>query len=319
MIDNCPPVLMVGFNRPDFLKQVFAQVREAKPSQLFLALDHPREGREDDVEGWTRCKEIYEGVDWPCEVHRNYAEKNMGCRRRIESAISWAVENEDRVIILEDDCVPCQDFFRFCGELLEKYKDDSRVGMICGHDEHSHVAELDVGGAGYYFDRFTSIWGWATWRRAWQLHDPSLSYWPAMKESPAMRDFFVEKESVDLWKIHFEGVYTRKVDTWDTGLLLTAIKQNWLSIHPCAKLIKNIGSGFSSRTDAKAGKKASWVDNPYGKVAWPLVHPLTMLPSAESEKFAREMHLLIQGPRFKRKLAKFARRILVLAGLKKSK
>ena len=288
------PVLVVGFNRPEFLKQVFDEVRRARPSQLFLALDYPRDGRAEDVPGWEASKEVFENVDWPCDVKRNYAERNMGCRKRIESAISWALAQVDRVIVLEDDCVPAPDFFRFCAECLEKYKDDGRVGMVCGHDEHPNVAKLRLDGASYYFDRFTSIWGWATWRRAWAMHDPALAYWPQIRESQAFRDFFVDKPSIDLWKGHFEGVYSKGVDTWDTGLFLTAIKENWLSIHSKDKLVKNIGAGFSSRCpsgNSSRKRKRSWIDAPCGTVEWPLVHPVTMQPNLDSERYARRMHL----------------------------
>jgi len=312
------PVLLIGFNRPQFIEQVFSAIRKAQPPRLFVALDHPREGRQDDLQGWTACKKIVENVDWSCEVRYNYAEKNMGCRRRIETAISWVFEQVDRVIVLEDDCVPCNDFFRFCSELLEQYKDDNRVGMICGHDEHPCVADLPRNGASYYFDRFTSIWGWATWRRAWEMHDPELSYWPAMRDSGVLKDFFVEKSSVALWKIHFEGVYSKKVDTWDTGLFLTAIKNNWLSIHAYAKLVINIGSGSSSRTDNNVAiKKKSWIDRPYGTLTWPLVHPLTMVPSMMSEKYARDMHCGSRWQRLLRFLSRCKWKVFGVFGIQK--
>lgn len=319
-MDNKAPVLVIGFNRPEFLRQVFDEVRRARPSQLFLALDHPREGRADDVPGWEACKEVFKNVDWPCDVRHSYAEKNMGCRKRIESAISWALGVVDRVIILEDDCVPSQDFFRFCSECLERYKDDGRVGVVCGHDEHPNVRRLRLDGASYYFDRFTSIWGWATWRRAWNMHDPSLRCWPQIRESQAFRDFFADRSSIALWKIHFEGVYSKGVDTWDTGLFLTAIKENWLSIHPKDKLVRNIGAGFSSRIEssrAPAKRKRTWLDDPCAKVAWPLVHPVTMQPNLASERYARRMHL---GSRMRRVL-RFAARckwlVLGLFGVKR--
>ena len=118
---DCPPVMICGFNRPDCLREVFEKVREAKPAQLFLVLDAPREGRAKDVDGVAVCRKIFENVDWPCEVHRNYAERNMGCRMRMSSGITWMFEHVDTGIILEDDCVPDATFFPFCAEMLTRY------------------------------------------------------------------------------------------------------------------------------------------------------------------------------------------------------
>lgn len=314
------PVLMVGFNRPQFMEEVFEQVRKAQPSRLYVALDHPRDGRADDIPGWTACQKIFERVDWPCEVQYNFAPKNMGCRKRIESAISWALSHEDRIIILEDDCVPSLDFFRFASEMLERYKDDPRIGMVGGHDEHLHVDRLNVGGASYYFDRFTSIWGWGTWRRAWNLHDPALSYWPEMKASGCLHDIMLEQPSFDLWNIHFEGVYSGGVDTWDTGWFLTALKQNWLTIHPTVNLVSNIGVGSSSRNGTKSDPGNSpWYRRPWGVMAFPLQHPCCMMPNVLSEYYARQMHLGSRFRRFLRSLSKGKWQFLGLFGVAKKK
>ena len=72
MNSPCPPVMICGFNRPDCLKQVFDRVREAKPTQLFLVLDAPRDEHPEDVEKVAECKKIFEKIDWPCEVVRDY-------------------------------------------------------------------------------------------------------------------------------------------------------------------------------------------------------------------------------------------------------
>ena len=121
------PVLMVFFNRSEPLKQVFEAVRKAKPTKLFLAQDGAREGNKKDIQNVQECREVVRNIDWDCEVYTNFSEVNLGCGGRMSSAISWAFEYVDRLMILEDDCVPCQDFFPFCEELLERYKDDVRV------------------------------------------------------------------------------------------------------------------------------------------------------------------------------------------------
>ena len=126
------PVLLIFFARPDTLEKVFESIREARPSTLLLWQDGPREGRPDDIENIEKCRKIVENIDWECEVHRFYQEENKGGDPSEYIAQKWMFETEEMGIILEDDDVPSQSFFPYCKELLEKYKDDTRINMICG-------------------------------------------------------------------------------------------------------------------------------------------------------------------------------------------
>ena len=292
-LNQCPPVAIFGFARPESLKLVFEKVRTAKPDKLFLILDYPRSGRDDDIVGWNASKKIFEGVDWPCQVMRNYASENMGCRDRIESGITWAFEFVDRLVILEDDCVPDSTFFRFCGELLEKYKDDTRVGMIAGCDEHFHVKDIDFHGDSYYFDRYPSIWGWATWKRAWERHDPKLGYWTEFrKKFYLLGEYFQKTYALDARMIYTDQLAARTAGTWDGCWVTTMYKENWLCIHPVVNLISNYGCGCSSREENKIkahwwnkARKSNWDRRPTAAMQFPLVHPITMLPHIESESW----------------------------------
>jgi len=290
-LTECPPIIIFGFARPGSLRLVFDRVREARPSKLFIVLDYPREGRVDDLEGWTESKKIFEGVDWSCEVKRNYATKNMGCRDRIQSGLSWAFEHVDRLMILEDDCVPDPTFFRFCGDLLERYKDDTRVGMIAGCDEHFHVKEIDYFGDSYYFDRFSSIWGWATWRRAWLLNDTRMTYWPEFKKRFELMDgVFRNKLTTRYFKGFMNEWYLRTSGTWDGVWQATMYRQSMLCIHPTVNLISNYGCGVSSREESRSGatrcakRSNPWDRRPTVSMKFPLIHPMTMMPHIISER-----------------------------------
>ena len=293
MEPTCPPVLIVGFNRPECLREVFDRVREARPRELFLALDYPRVGRSDETP-YEECKRIFKEVNWECNVHRNYSKENMGCRDRMASAISWAFESVDRLMILEDDCVPDPTFFRFCEELLEKYKDDMRVGMIAGCDEHLHVKNLELNGESYYFDRFASIWGWATWKRVWDIHDVNISYWPEFrKRFGLMYGFFRNKDAVRRRMLYTDCLYRRKMGAWAGCWATHLYKENMLCIHPAVNLISNNGCGNSSRISEggkghwwQSGKKNPWDRRPTELMKFPLKHPITFLPNIYSEHWS---------------------------------
>lgn len=155
------PVLLIFFCRQEQFSKVFEQVKIARPSKLFLYQDGPREGT-DDMDGIEKCRRIAEDIDWDCDVQKFYQEKNVGCDPSGFIAHKWAFGIVDRCMVLEDDVVPSQSFFPFCKELLEKYKDDERINMICGMN---HIGISEDCPHDYLFSSIGSIWGWASWRR----------------------------------------------------------------------------------------------------------------------------------------------------------
>ena len=159
------PVALLIFNRPDTTERVFNAVAKARPSKLLVVADGPRDSRPGEAARCEQTRAIIKRVDWDCEVITNFADRNMGCKLRVSSGIDWIFEQVEEAIILEDDCLPDPSFFRFCDEMLERYRDNERVGMVSG-------GNLQFGrhrGTGsYYFSKYTHIWGWASWRRAWK-------------------------------------------------------------------------------------------------------------------------------------------------------
>ena len=153
---------------------VLDAVRAAAPKRLYLAADGPRVDVPSDVDRCDRTRRVLEDVTWPCEVQRLYQTDNLGCKRGVGAAIDWFLTHEESGIILEDDCMPTVDFFPFCAELLERYRDSPEVMMIGGHNP---LGMWDSTDGSYVFSRTAPIWGWATWRRAWSRYDPGLTRW----------------------------------------------------------------------------------------------------------------------------------------------
>lgn len=286
------PVMICAFNRPNTLSQVLEAVRSVRPVRLYLVLDAPREGNEDDAMGVSICREMFEAkIDWPCEIYRNYAVMNMGCGKRMTSGISWVFAHEERAIILEDDCVPHYSFFRFCEELLERYKNDSRVGMIAGECEHFRKAKMDFHGDSYYFDRMTTISaGWATWRRAWHLHDPTLKCLDRMIETEVMQGVLRRRSYVKRWEKDAMRIRDGKSKVWAAAWATTIYRENMLVVHPVVDSSVNVGHGASSRDGANGEvflSPVAW-KSVAEKIAFPLHHPSTMMPNVLCEKYCLE-------------------------------
>lgn len=260
------PVVFCTFNRLDTTKRVFEKIREAKPPKLYLISDCARNNRigEDGKVSAVR-KYIETHIDWTCDVKKNYAEKNMGCGRRISSGLSWVFEQEEQAIILEDDCVPDSTFFRYCQELLEYYKDDDRIMMINGNNPMSscyHVQE------DYFFSKVPFVWGWATWKRAWNQYDFDLKSWPVAKKDPVWHRIFPLR-AYWVYMAEFDALYRHAFNVWGYQLMYAIIYQDKLAIAPSESHVFNIGFDEEA-TNTKSGFK--WMRQDITPVRFPIKH-----------------------------------------------
>jgi hypothetical protein len=269
------PVVFIIFNRPEPTRRVFEQIRKVKPVNLFIIADGPRTNKSSDQELCKETRSIVETIDWSCNVQRNYSEANMGCGKRVSSGLDWVFNQCDQAIILEDDCVPTPDFFRFCTEMLEKYKLDSRVLSISGFSAPTKlVNSLD---SSYYFSRFFGMWGWATWKRAWNLYDFKLNNWPQAKKDQILIQRIGDDPIARQWERDLDNIYYNNgkrgiVDTWDFQFSFTHFYHDGLVIKPRVNLISNIGVGTHDATHTLLAHKLGDVKT--GALSWPLIFPI---------------------------------------------
>lgn len=235
---NTPIVLLI-FNRPDLVRGVLSRIRDAGPKRLFIIADGPRPDCEDDVHLCEAARTLVdEGVDWPCEVERNYSVANLGCKRRVASGLDWVFARVDTAIILEDDCFPSPSFFPFCEELLTRFRTDERVMHINGTNMQFGVSRAP---GSYYFSKYMHVWGWATWRRAWAHYDSHMLGWQALRESTLLRSLFDSAEEASYWTGHFDQIAEGLIDTWDYQWVYSCWTQRGLAITPDKNLISNVG------------------------------------------------------------------------------
>ena len=261
------PVAFIIFNRPDTTERVFAEIAKARPPKLLVVGDGARANREGEAAKVAATRAIIERVDWPCEVLTNFSEVNLGCKVRVSSGLDWVFEQAPEAIILEDDCLPHSTFFRFCQELLERYRDDQRVGMISGDNfQFGRKRTADS----YYFSKYTHIWGWASWRRAWKHYDVDATIWPVFRDGGWLVNHTYNQNEKKYWSNIFQSVYDEKIDTWDYQWTLATWSQGVLSVTPNVNLISNIGFGV----DATHTQGASALANmKYEDMVFPLRHP----------------------------------------------
>lgn len=238
------PVALIFFNRPEQFAQVFETVKKAAPSKLFLIQDGARENNENDVKNIQKCREVLKGIDWECEVHTDFSEENLGCGKRIFTGLSNCFKDVDRLIILEDDCLPSQSFFPFCAEMLEKYKDDARVGMITGMN---HLNVFEPVESDYFFADVGSIAGWATWKHSWELASFDLN--TIVEDATAMRLLKYYQKYAPNRNTVYDKVLNKakilnnggKLSSWSTQFGIPQILQSKLIVVPRVNLMSNIG------------------------------------------------------------------------------
>lgn len=286
------PVFMLFFNRPDTLEKVFESVKKAKPSKLFLTCDGPREGRKDDIENVEKCKAIVENIDWECEVHKNYSDVNLGCGMRMYSGLKWAFEYVDRIIVVEDDCVLHQDFYKFSEELLEKYKDDERIFMISAMN---HVGKYNKNGCDYFFGP-VCCWGWATWRRAFKDYDFEMTF---LNDEYSMKcvqkRYFYYNDAIKAGRKKMQEYKTKKkLSSWTYQNGMLCALNNQTSIIPSVNLVENIGlsgdAGHSMQDIRTVPKSLRCVY--YAKtypLEFPLKHPKYVVEDHEYPKLANKI------------------------------
>jgi len=256
------------YNRPSTTERVFETIRQTKPTKLLVVADGPRSDKADEAAKCTAARAIPERVDWPCDVLTNYAEANLGCRRRISSGLDWVFSQVEEAIILEDDCLPHPDFFSFCEELLGRYRHDERVMHINGSNFQPNRLKSPHS---YYFSRYPHVWGWASWRRAWQFFDVHLRQWADARCRRRYLETFADSWERRFWKQKLNAVSAGLQDTWDYQWSFACISQRSFSPTPVVNLISNIGCGPEALHTENLSDL--FANRATGELGFPLRHP----------------------------------------------
>lgn len=301
------PVAIIIFNRCDTAQRLFDALAAVKPQRLFIIADGPRQNRPDDVKKCAATRAIFKDIPWECQVTRIYSKENMGCDRRVSSGLTKVFSLVDRAMIFEDDCIPSPDFFTFATELLERYKDDSRIMQIAGLNK---VLKKIDSPYSYRFTRMVDIWGWATWARAWKYFDYEMKDWPDLKKTGFMKYIFPQASENYHFTRLFDLAYN-VIPTWDSRWCYAVAKEAGFSIVPNVNLVSNIGTASADATHANL--KSNFADSKYEKLELPLKHPpavfvdhkISKLEIAARKKEARQLPYPLN------KWASIAKRILL--------
>ena len=246
------PVLVIAWNRPEHVLKLIDSLREIKPNNIYVVIDGPRPGlkEQDDVRLIEETKNCIEkGIDWNCNVYKLYREVNIGCGKSVSTGISWFFNHVEEGIILEDDCIPQPSFFKFCERLLFKYRNQDKVMHIGGHS--LGVCHNNMNGD-YYFSAYNHIWGWATWKRAWENYNFEIDEELQQKIIKNLPNYFSTSEESSYWVNQLPIV--RGIDTWDFQWTYSIWAAGGISILPTKNLVENIGFGVTATHTKEANE-----------------------------------------------------------------
>lgn len=237
------PILFIFFNREDIALKAFEMIRSVRPTRLYLSQDGPRidRGEEEQRKLIRIRKHIIERIDWECTVHQRFMNKNLGCAMGVKTAIDWIFETEKYGIILEDDCVVSKSFFPFMEDILVRYKDDQRIGMVAG----TNPIEKYRGRTSFHFSRFKSCWGWATWARAWKNMDMDMTWRETDMMSVINNSGFNSRHN-SKWHFQLKCIDRNHVSAWDWQWYFSLAAQNQLCVYPAVNLVSNIGNDIEA-------------------------------------------------------------------------
>lgn len=247
------PVLLLAFNRPEKTLKVLEQIRLAEPAKVYAHCDGPRSRVAEDLQKTEEVRRLIQEQLGSLGVKTLFRETNMGLRQGVCDALNWFFDQEEYGIILEDDCVPDPSLFQFCEELLIRYRDDPQIMHIgC-----SNLAAGYLKGTtdDYVFSRFSFVWGWASWRRAWQAMSINLDRLDEFERNGGLKRFLPDIMAQTYMHTKFQATKKGENNSWAYAWFYSILKNNGLCIVPRTNLVQNVGVGESDATNTTTFNK----------------------------------------------------------------
>jgi hypothetical protein len=301
---TAPPVLFLVFNRRGPTRRVFEEIRRTRPGRIYVATEGPRSGRPGEAERCAEVREAATHVDWPCELRTLFRDTNLGGSAAVSGAIAWFFEHEPEGLILEDDCLPAASFFTYCAELLDRFRDDERVGMISGRN---NLGSYEPDEADYQFTTGGSIWGWATWRRAARGFDPHDPFFFDPRLEAWLNSNIGNRREARYLATACRQACAGKTDTWDYQWGVRLQANRMLACTPSLNLVENLGFGEQATHTIGPDVRVSQVRR--HELRTPLWHPPVLAPDL---RLSAELAALYLPSRFRSLAARIpgARRLV---------
>lgn len=274
-------VLLITYKRYDTTIQVFEAIRKARPPRLYFASNAPNPISEGEALKIDKVRGLINNIDWHCKFYTLFRKEHLSAKDSISSAINWFFENEEEGIILEDDVLPIPSFFLYCDELLARYRNNQRVGAISGNNL---ISKRFTTKESYFFSRYNLIWGWASWRRAWQQYDITMQAWPEWRDNGGLSSLSEGNKLFEYcWTATLNNVFQGGIDTWDYQWTFACWYHRMLIALPSNNQTYNLGFGRPDSVHTTGDTPDYLKESVPEPMTFPLQHPINVECSAEAD------------------------------------
>ncbi|MDR2407417.1 MAG: glycosyltransferase [Bacteroidales bacterium] len=242
---NTPaPIVLFVYNRPDHTEKTILSLQDnhpAKESDLFIFSDGAK--GEKDKNKVAKVRTYIKSVTGFRNVIIIERSGNMGLANSIISGVTEIVNKYGNIIVLEDDLLPSPYFLTFMNDALKFYQNEEKVISI-----HGYIYPVTKKLPETFFLKGADCWGWATWKRGWDLFNPDgTALMKELKNKRLIKDFDFNN-SYPYYKM-LTNQTKGENDSWAVRWYASAFLNNKLTLYPNRSLIfynGNDGSGTNS-------------------------------------------------------------------------
>lgn len=240
------PILILGFRRPDNISKIIDAIRPNRPQIIFFSVDGPRKDKKNDHELVMQTQLAIKSIDWDCDLKLRFREDNLGIRKAVPDAVSWALESNNEVIVIEDDAIPGPDLLVFMQNQLRSLRNDLNVAHVSGYNLvplHKISLPRNLTRGSIYPESYL----WGTWARAWTMYDDDIEDYRSIVQK--MNFSQVEKLT---WRINFRMASKDLIQSWAYRWIASMWRENKECISPNMNLTTYIGSEDGTHTRRKS-------------------------------------------------------------------
>ena len=220
------PILLVISGQSDsFLRRIYNELQLIEPQRLYLFYDAPvgeiLKTNNEQIES------VFNEITWKCKLKVFRNKTFLGYDATVLKAAGWFFRQETEGIVLDGRSIPPPGFFAFCSCLLEKYRNDERIGHICGSDFLKRDKRTKTKDS-YYFSKLINVSsGWASWRRVWKNMSAQIKTFHSFKKLNIIKEIPSHRPFLDQWYYwdHFDKY-------WEARYEYANLINNRLSIVP---------------------------------------------------------------------------------------
>lgn len=238
------PLLILAFNRPQHIKRLIDSLRPHAPKKILVGVDGPRPNKKGDAAKVSQVLEEISKIDWTSDVELRVREKNLGLRFAVADAVTWAIKKYGEVIVVEDDIEVGPEFLTFMSDMLERFRNDPKVGHISGYNLVPEEVLSDPNNM-FRFSAIPESYAWATWSRAWSFYDAEMSAVPKFKQLKLLLGSWT---AAIVWKINFFDAKKENINTWAYRWIATLWAHNLICVSPNRNLINYVGHEDGTHT-----------------------------------------------------------------------